>query len=156
MLFYGDELGYINDYSFEKDPALHYDNRWMHRPIMHWERNALRTEPGTIQESIFSATQKLIQLRKSLPMLRDESNIQWAGAHNRHIAGFARTLNGKSVYCFFNFSDKDAWLTWYALRELGCAAQMVTDLWEGKEYAVGGDDEYLVVEGYGFVVMGAG
>lgn len=156
MLFYGDELGYTNDYSFEKDPALHYDNRWMHRPIMHWDRNAQRTEPGTIQASIFSATQKLIQLRKSLPMLRDESNIQWAGPHNRHIAGFARTLNGKAVYCFFNFSDKDAWLTWYALRELGCTAGTVHDLWEGKEYVVGGDDEYLVVEGYGFVVLQSG
>jgi len=29
----------------------------------------------------------------------------------------------------------------------------VFDLWEGKEYTVGADDEYLVVEGYGFVVM---
>ncbi len=32
MLFYGDELGYTNDYSYLDDPGKSYDNRWMHRP----------------------------------------------------------------------------------------------------------------------------
>ncbi|MFM6937391.1 MAG: alpha-amylase, partial [Aquirufa sp.] len=39
MLFYGDEAGYTNDYSYLNDPGKSYDNRWMHRPIIDWERN---------------------------------------------------------------------------------------------------------------------
>ncbi|HKK12726.1 MAG TPA: alpha-amylase family glycosyl hydrolase, partial [Flavobacteriaceae bacterium] len=40
VLFYGDEVGYENDYSYQKDPGKSYDNRWMHRPIIDWNKNA--------------------------------------------------------------------------------------------------------------------
>ena len=30
MLFYGDEVGYTNDYSYLVDPGKSYDNRWMY------------------------------------------------------------------------------------------------------------------------------
>ena len=33
MLFYGDEVGYTNDYSYLDDEGKSYDNRWMHRPM---------------------------------------------------------------------------------------------------------------------------
>ncbi|MFX5656333.1 alpha-amylase, partial [Acinetobacter baumannii] len=36
MLFYGDEAGYTNDYSYLEDEGKSYDNRWMHRPIIDW------------------------------------------------------------------------------------------------------------------------
>lgn len=39
VLFYGDELGYTNDYSYLDDPGKSYDNRWMHRPVIDWEKN---------------------------------------------------------------------------------------------------------------------
>ena len=38
MLFYGDELGYINDYSYLSETGKSYDNRWMHRPVMRQEK----------------------------------------------------------------------------------------------------------------------
>ena len=39
MLFYGDEVGYTNDYSYLDDSAKSYDNRWMHRPLIDWTKN---------------------------------------------------------------------------------------------------------------------
>jgi amylosucrase len=39
MLFYGDEAAYTNDYSYLDDLAQSYDNRWMHRPMVNWEKN---------------------------------------------------------------------------------------------------------------------
>jgi hypothetical protein len=42
----------------------------------------------------------------------------------------------------------------YSFCETGCTALTLHELCEGKEYAVGGIDAYLVMEGYGFVVMG--
>ena len=39
MLFYGDEVGYTNDYSYLNDPGKSYDNRWMHRSVIDWEKN---------------------------------------------------------------------------------------------------------------------
>ena len=34
MIFYGDEVGYVNDYTYLDDTGKSYDNRWMHRPVV--------------------------------------------------------------------------------------------------------------------------
>ena len=156
MLFYGDEMGYTNDYSYLKDPAKSYDNRWMHRPVIDWQKNEQRHAAATAEAEVFSGTQKLIALRKQLPVLRDESNIVFAGGHNRNSVLFCRYNAVSRVFFVFNFSDRDAWLTWYAFREAGCTALTLHELWEGKEYAVGADEEYLVVQPYRFMVFGEG
>ena len=36
VLYMGDELGLLNDYSFAQVAAHADDNRWMHRPVMNW------------------------------------------------------------------------------------------------------------------------
>ena len=75
MLFYGDELGYTNDYSYLEDLGKSYDNRWMHRPVMDWDRIQQIDIRGTTEERIFSGTQKLLQIRRRLPALADLGNL---------------------------------------------------------------------------------
>jgi amylosucrase len=64
MIFYGDETGHINDYSYKNDAGKSYDNRWMHRPLIDWKKNKNIDKRGTIEQKIFLATQKLISIRK--------------------------------------------------------------------------------------------
>lgn len=153
MLFYGDETGHINDYSYLNDPGKSYDNRWMHRPLIDWEKNKRVNEPGTVEQKVFSGTQKLIRLRKQLDAFADYNNLQWISPHNIHLAAFVRSLNQQRIFCIFNYSDKPAWLTWYAFKEKGNAPNTLHDHWQGKDYTVGRDDEYLIVEPFGFYVM---
>lgn len=153
MLFYGDEAAYTNDYSYLDDPGKSYDNRWMHRPIIDWEKNKKITEPGTVEHVVFSATQKLLATRSRLPVVADHSNITWITPFNVHIAGFLRSLGEKRLFCFFNFSGQPAWLTWYAFKEKGNAPSKLYDHWREKEYFVGSDDEYLILEPYEFYLM---
>ncbi|MBL7732656.1 MAG: alpha-amylase family protein, partial [Chitinophagaceae bacterium] len=87
MLFYGDEAAYINDYSYLLDEGKSYDNRWMHRPVIDWEKNRRIEEEGTTEQRVFSATQQLIDIRKKLPVVADHSNITWMTPHNIHVAG---------------------------------------------------------------------
>ena len=61
MLFYGDEAGYTNDYSYKDDPAKSYDNRWMHRPVINWKKNKRITQEGTVEERIFNWHKKINQ-----------------------------------------------------------------------------------------------
>lgn len=153
MLFYGDETGHINDYTYLNDPGKSYDNRWMHRPLIDWEKNERVNEPGTVEQKVFSGTQKLIQLRKQLDAFADYNNLQWISPHNVHIAAFIRSFNQQRIFCIFNYSDKPAWLTWYAFKEKGNAPTRLYDHWQGKDYTVGRDNEYLIVEPYGFYVF---
>ncbi|MEO7530787.1 MAG: alpha-amylase family glycosyl hydrolase [Sediminibacterium sp.] len=155
MLFYGDEAGYTNDYSYLKDPAKIYDNRWMHRPVIDWEKNAMAEETNSVREKIFSATQKLIGLRKHLPAMADLNNITWLTPHNIHIAGFLRTHEKTKLYCLFNFSHKPAYLTWYAFKEHGPAPKELFDHWSGKKHSVGNNHDYLILEAYSFYILEA-
>ena len=150
MIFYGDELGYTNDYSYLDDAGKSYDNRWMHRPIIHWDKNALTNTDGTIEQRIFSGTQHLISVRKKLAVVADHKNLTWLTPYNIHIAAYMRSNADTSLYCLFNFSNAPAYLTWYAFKEHGNAPAKLYDHWSKEYFTVGMDHEYLIIEPYGF------
>jgi amylosucrase len=153
MLFYGDEAAYTNDYSYLADPGKSYDNRWMHRPVIDWEKNKRVEKKGTAEQRIFSATQKLIALRKKLPMVADHSNLTWLTPHNIHVAGYLRILDEKKLYCVFNFSAKPAFLTWYAFKEHGASSSQLFDHWGKETYYIGNDRDHLIIEPYSFLLL---
>ncbi len=155
MLFYGDEVGYTNDYSYQNDAGKSYDNRWMHRPVIDWEKNKKVYEPGTAEERIYSATRKLLKIRRKHRVVADAKNLVWLNMHNIHIAGYLRTLDEQRLYCIFNFSNANVHLTWYAFKEHGHTPEALVDLWSGKEFIVGKDDEFLELPAYGFYLLGS-
>ncbi len=153
MLFYGDEAGYTNDYSYLADTGKSYDNRWMHRPVIDWKKNLRTKEAGSIEARIFSATKRLLQIRSGLPVVSDKKNISWLTAHNIHVAAFLRADAQSRLYCLFNYSSKTAYLTWYAFKEHGIIPTKLLDHWSGKKISVGPDHEYLVIAPYGFYLL---
>lgn len=153
MIFYGDETGYTNDYSYLNDSGKTYDNRWMHRPIMNWEKNKKIDDEGSIENRVFSATQKLIALRKKLPVFADHKNLRWITPYNIHVAGFIRSNTTGSVFCLFNFKNKVSYITWYAFKETGLRPTALYDHWSGNTYEVGADHEYLILEPYSFCIL---
>ncbi len=153
MLFYGDELGYVNDYSWKDDPSKHYDNRWMHRPLIDWEKNARVHQADTIEARIYSANRKMLSIRRDHELFADLKNMSWLTPHNIHVAGFLRQWNGKKIYCLFNYSATDKFITWYIFKEHGPAAVRLHDHWTGRDLLVGRDDEYLVIPPYGFMIL---
>lgn len=156
MLFYGDEVGYTNDYSFLEDDTKSYDNRWMHRPEIDWEnKNNLITKDGTSEHIIFSGTQQLISLRNKEAVFADKKNLIWLSTHNIHIAGFVRFDNTKSVYCLFNFSNEVRYLTWYAFKENNQKFSSINNLITNEKQSIGKDDEYLIFQPYEFMIVEA-
>ena len=153
MLFYGDEAGYTNDYSYLDDPAKSYDNRWMHRPVIDWEKNKRINKTNTVEHRIFSATQKLLAIRKKLPVIADYKNLTWLNPYNIHVAAYLRTLEDKAFFGVYNFSSKTAYLTWAAFKEHGITPKKLYCHWTGKEFNAGGNADFLVLEPYGFHLL---
>lgn len=153
MLFYGDEIGYMNSQEYLREPGKSYDNRWMHRPMISWDKNAMKDVAGTIENRIYTAIKNLIAIRKSLPAIADYSNLEWSMAHNIHVAVFHRYTSGQEIVCAFNFSPEPAFLTWYAFREHGRSPEKLYDHITGQEYQPGPDEDYLILDPYRFHVM---
>ncbi|SMD41535.1 amylosucrase [Aquiflexum balticum DSM 16537] len=153
MLFYGDEVGYTNDYSFRNDPGKSYDNRWMHRPLIDWKRNKLAEKDGSLENRIFSQTQKLIQIRKQLSVISDFKNLTWSTPQNKHVAVFMRDSADDRFFGVFNFSSFPTKLTWYVFREHTQAPKRLLDHWTGDEFDVGYDHEFLELQPYQFYLF---
>jgi len=153
ILYYGDEVGYTNDYSFRDDPGKSYDNRWMHRPIIDWKKNKLADKEGSIENRIFSQTQKLIQIRKQLPVIADLKNLTWSTPQNKHVAVFMRDKDADRFFGVFNFSSFPTNLTWYVFKEHTQAPKRLLDHWSGLEIEVGYDHEFLELQPYQFYLF---
>ena len=153
MLFYGDEIGYTNDNSYLQDEGKSYDNRWMHRPIIHWEKNNKINIEGTIEHTVFLATQKLIAIRKQQKVVADYKNITWLATYSKHIAAYLRTLDDDKLYCVFNFSTHTTYMPWHAFKQHGPAASTLFDLYTEQLYTVGNDTEHLILAPYSFVLL---
>jgi amylosucrase len=153
MLFYGDEVGYTNDYSYLQDDGKSYDNRWMHRPMIDWQKNNNIDKAGTIENRVFAATQRLIAIRKKMEMVADKSNLVWMTPHNINVAGYIRKNENRQLYGVFNFKDKPSYLTWYAFKEHGIKPSQLFDHWKEETYTVGDDREHLIIPPYGFLLV---
>jgi amylosucrase len=150
MIFYGDEIGYTNDYSYLDDPGKSYDNRWMHRPKIDWRKVEKRSIAGSIEQKVFDSTKKLISIRKKLEVIKDNKNLIWLSPHNINVAGYFRYFGDKKFYGIFNFSSETSFLTWYAFKEHHPIPETLFDHWTEKEFTIGQDSEYLIIEPYGF------
>ncbi|WP_301924041.1 amylosucrase [Ferruginibacter sp.] len=155
MLFYGDEVGYTNDYSYLSNPAKNYDNRWMHRPVIDWNKNNNIEMEGSSEQRIFKATQQLISLRKKLSMVADLSNLTWLTPYNIHVAGFLRQKEDQRLFCFFNFKNEVAFVDWQSVKEKGNPPIVLYDHWNQQEHLVGRDQEFLIIEPYSFCLLEA-
>ena len=153
MIFYGDEMGYTNDYRYLQDPGKSYDNRWMHRPIIDWDKNARSKQEGSLEHRIFTGTQKLLDIRKALPVIADHKNLVWLSPHNEHVAGYLRSSATQQFFGVFNFSNSASYLTWYAFKEKGFKPSKLHDHWRGVTLDVGPDHEYLIMAPYSFYLL---
>jgi amylosucrase len=97
LLYYGDEIGTLNSYEFEQDPARQSDSRWVHRPRLDWDRAALRHQHGTIEQRLFDGIKKLIATRKRISAFADYNNREQLDVGNDHVFAFQRDDPGRTV-----------------------------------------------------------
>jgi amylosucrase len=101
LIYLGDELGTLNDRSYEHDPGKAEDSRWIHRPPYDPARAARAETPGTIEHRIFSAMLRMIAVRKAEPRLAD-GETRFLETYNRHVFAFTRH---EQVWVLGNFSE---------------------------------------------------
>jgi len=91
LLYYGDEIGTLNDCTFLEDENKAHDNRWMHRPHIDWQRAEQRNRHGSVEQRIFDGLKRMISVRKSVPAFADYNNRQLLETGNPHLFAFLRS-----------------------------------------------------------------
>ena len=90
LLYYGDEIGTLNDTSYLDDEHKINDSRWAHRSNIDWDKAELRHQSGTVEHRIFTALKKMIAVRKEIPAFADFNNRELIHLDNPHLFVFSR------------------------------------------------------------------
>jgi glycosidase len=104
LIYLGDEIAALNDYSFQDDPALANDSRWVHRPKIDRARYSHRDDPSTVEGRVYQGLRKLIALRKSRVACQGGA-LQVIPTENDHVLGYIREHTHQRVVIFANFSE---------------------------------------------------
>ncbi|MEE8827525.1 MAG: alpha-amylase family protein [Eubacteriales bacterium] len=112
VLYSGDEIGQLNDYSYHNDPLKWDDSRYLHRGNLNWDEVALRNDPKTRQGRIFQGLRRLEKLRTQYAVFDSAADTWIVETYNDHILGIGRYYNGEKLIALFNFSefDETAWV----------------------------------------------
>lgn len=106
LLYLGDEVGTLNDYSYLDDPDKARDSRWIHRPAADAQRYARRSDPSTVEGRVYQGLCALIAMRKDHAALAG-GTLQVLPTGSQHVLAFARSHAGRRVLVLANFSEQE-------------------------------------------------
>jgi hypothetical protein len=148
LIYLGDEIGTLNDYSYLEDPAHARDSRWVHRPSADWERYEKRNESNSIEGRIYQRFQTLIALRKGCEVFSG-GELEVIPTGNVHVLGYLRVHAGKRAVVFVNFSEGQQTVAFHNIESHVTALQ---DKLHGASGFIPGED--VVLDPLDFLVIG--
>ena len=90
LIYMGDELGQDNDTSYQNNPLLQEDSRWLQRPAFDEtalsNRHNLATQTGKIHQALTQLTKQ----RSALPQLASDAPRTLLETHHAAVLGFIR------------------------------------------------------------------
>lgn len=112
MLYSGDELGQVNDYSYKDDAEKASDSRYLHRGAFQWTLADKRKDLSTVQGQLFQMLNRLEQIRRQENVFSQEAEVYTYDVHNDSILGILREYKGERFIALFNFSEREqsAWM----------------------------------------------
>jgi amylosucrase len=136
LVYLGDELAVLNDYSYASDPDKHDDSRWVQRPRFEAATFAARTQEGTPAHAVFGGFRRMVVARQSEPALGGHGTVV-LDAGDSAVFAYRRECAGARVLVLNNFSERHVQLdAALLLRELG--APVVRDLLRGERTGASG------------------
>ncbi len=106
VLYSGDEIGELNDYSYHDDPLKRDDSRYLHRGAFSWEDADKRKKKTTREGRIFSAIRELRKLRESHAVFDSGADTWVIDTWNIHVLAIGRYYEREKLIAFFNFSPE--------------------------------------------------
>ena len=112
VLYSGDEIGQLNDYSYHEDPDKCQDSRYIHRGKFRWDLAAEIKAKGTVQNQIFDTLSQMEEIRKSHKVFDASADVWTLDTWDNSVLGVGRWKDGEKLIALFNFSsqDKVAWI----------------------------------------------
>lgn len=143
LLYSGDELAQVNDYSYKNDPQKAEDSRYLHRGKFRWEMESRAHDLSTPEGQVFCGLNALSALRKTNPAFGTEADVWTLDTGDDGLLAIGRYFNKQKVIGVFNFTSWEKTVTF--LHDLG----EFTDMLTGESHIL----QNLTVPAYGFYYL---
>ncbi len=112
VLYSGDEIGQVNDYTYKENWEKAADSRYIHRGPMNWELAAQKEDPATVEGRIFQGLSQLEKIRKREKVFVSTADTWTIDTWEPSVLCIGRYYEGEKLIGLFNFSefDKTAWI----------------------------------------------
>ncbi len=151
MIYSGDELAQLNDYSYKEDVDKCNDSRWLHRPKMKWHLLNEIDQPLTPVSQVYNSIRQLIDLRKNLcqnDVIQLERILYQENPHILILEQRTQDSQTQILMCF-NLSEDRQWVNTSDLRRNGVEGEY-SELLQGKTISF--DEGKILMGPYEFFV----
>ncbi|MBD5474660.1 MAG: amylosucrase [Lachnospiraceae bacterium] len=107
VLYSGDEIGQLNDYTYKEDPDKAADSRYIHRGVMNWKLAANIQDTNTVQGRIFQGLKQLEQIRKAEKVFVSNADTWTIETNDQSVLCIGRYFDNETLIGVFNFSEFD-------------------------------------------------
>ncbi len=107
VLYSGDEIGQVNDYTYKENPNKAADSRYIHRGAMNWTLAKNISDPDTVEGKLFERLGRLIQIRKREKAFVSNADTWTIETGDPSVLCIGRYFEGDKIIGLFNFSEFD-------------------------------------------------
>ncbi len=132
LLYLGDEMAIVNDYSYRDEPHKVQDSRWVHRPVFDWKKASSLKNKHNPAWQVFTGLKKIITVRQSNTALGGHQT-DFIDTGNPSVFGYLRSGADHRVLVLANFSEREQPIQANLLRLYGLGYQF-TDLLTGADF----------------------
>ena len=111
LLYSGDELAQVNDYSYKDDPKKAEDSRYLHRGKFRWELAEHAHDLSTPEGQVFCGLSALGALRKTNPAFGTGADVWTLDTGDNGLLAIGRYFEGQKIIGVFNFTGQEKAVT---------------------------------------------
>jgi glycosidase len=107
MIYSGDEIGMLNDWTYKQVPEKQMDTRWLHRPAFDWTMAESRRIPTTYAGRIFLQLSQMIRIRKSHDLFDAQYPAIYIETENPHVFTWIKCRDEEALFVLANFKETE-------------------------------------------------
>ena len=111
MLYSGDEIAQVNDYSYLDDPNKAGDSRYIHRGKFRWDIAENIHDLSTPEGQVFCGLNALNALRKTNPAFSTAADVWTLDTGDDGLLAVGRYAGGQKIIGVFNFTGEEKTVT---------------------------------------------
>ena len=104
LLYSGDEIAQVNDYSYKDDPNKAEDSRYLHRGKLRWDLAEHADDLSTPEGRVFTGLRALGALRRANPAFHAAADVWTLDTGDDGVLAIGRCYGGQKLIGVFNFT----------------------------------------------------